>query len=89
MFAYGLVATIGFQMGAKERTFENGKTNGEVILLGITSSMAVASAYFLYILNTEFSGELCIYCLASATLSFSLFFTTLKVFFPGKMIVIS
>ncbi|XP_011079033.1 thiol-disulfide oxidoreductase LTO1 isoform X1 [Sesamum indicum] len=78
MLAYGLVTVLGLQLGAKEKTFDIGKTDGEIILIGITTSMAVASAYFLYILNTEFVGELCIYCLASAILSFSLFFITLK-----------
>ncbi|KAK4410447.1 Thiol-disulfide oxidoreductase LTO1 [Sesamum angolense] len=80
MLAYGLVTVLGLQLGAKEKTFDIGKTDGEIILIGITTSMAVASAYFLYILNTEFVGELCIYCLASAVLSFSLFFITQKRF---------
>ncbi|XP_051115443.1 thiol-disulfide oxidoreductase LTO1-like [Andrographis paniculata] len=80
MLVYGLVTAVGFQLGGTERTFETQKTSGEIILLGVTSSMAVASAYFLYILNTEFVGELCIYCLTSAILSFSLFFITLKRF---------
>ncbi|KAI3462322.1 hypothetical protein Pfo_018985 [Paulownia fortunei] len=80
MLSYGLVATLGLQLGAKKRTFDTGKTDGEIILIGITTSMAVASAYFLYILRTEFGGELCLYCLASAILSFSLFFITLKRF---------
>ncbi|XP_057804760.1 thiol-disulfide oxidoreductase LTO1-like isoform X1 [Salvia miltiorrhiza] len=80
MLAYGLVASLGLQLGTEKRTFDTGKSNGEIILVGITTSMAVASAYFLYILSTEFSGESCLYCLASATLSFSLFFITLKRF---------
>ncbi|KAL8034773.1 hypothetical protein ABFX02_12G051700 [Erythranthe guttata] len=80
MLAYGLVATLGLQSGAKRSTLGTGKTDGEIILVGITTSMAVASAYFLYILRTEFGGELCLYCLASAALSFSLFFITLKRF---------
>lgn len=79
MFAYGLVAGLGLQLGTEKRTFGTGKSDGEILLVGITTSMAVASAYFLYILSTEFSGELCLYCLTSATLSFSLFFITLKV----------
>lgn len=80
MLAYGLVATIGLQLATKKSTFETGKTDGEIILVGVTTSMAVASTYFLYILRTEFNGELCLYCLTSAALSFSLFFVTLKVF---------
>ncbi|KAH6799308.1 dehydrogenase [Perilla frutescens var. frutescens] len=81
MLAYGLVASLGLQLGTeKKKTFDTGKSDGEIFLVGITTSMAAASAYFLYILNTEFAGEMCLYCLASATLSFSLFFITLKRF---------
>ncbi|GER29316.1 NAD(P)H dehydrogenase (quinone)s [Striga asiatica] len=80
MVAYGLVATLGLQLDAKNRLFGAKKTVGEIVLIGITTAMAVASAYFLYILRTEFGGELCLYCLASAVLSFSLFFITLKKF---------
>ncbi|KAL2241141.1 UNVERIFIED_CONTAM: Thiol-disulfide oxidoreductase LTO1 [Sesamum indicum] len=82
MLAYGLVAVLGLklQLGPRKMAFDSGKTDGEMILTGITTSMAVASAYFLYILSTEFVGESCLYCLASAALSFSLFFITLKNF---------
>ncbi|XP_073296518.1 thiol-disulfide oxidoreductase LTO1 isoform X1 [Primulina huaijiensis] len=80
LLAYGLVASLSLQLDGKERGFDSGKSDGEIILLGTSTSMAVASAYFLYILSTEFSGELCLYCLTSAILSFSLFFITLKSF---------
>ncbi|XP_042040699.1 thiol-disulfide oxidoreductase LTO1-like [Salvia splendens] len=80
MLAYGLVANLGLQLGREKRKFDTGKSNDETVLVGITTSMAVASAYFLYILSTEFAGESCLYCLASATLSFSLFFITIKRF---------
>ncbi|KAK6153172.1 hypothetical protein DH2020_012811 [Rehmannia glutinosa] len=80
MLAYGLVMRLGLQLGAKKTTSDTEKTDAEIILIGITTSLAVASAYFLYILRTEFGGELCLYCLASAILSFSLFFITLKRF---------
>ncbi|KAI3451376.1 hypothetical protein Pfo_008041 [Paulownia fortunei] len=87
MLAYGLVAILGLQLqlGPKKRAFDVEKTDGEMILIGTTTSMAVASAYFLYILRTEFVGESCLYCLASATLSFSLFFITLKNFGLDKI----
>ncbi|KAA8532037.1 hypothetical protein F0562_006821 [Nyssa sinensis] len=42
--------------------------------------VTILSVYFLYILSTKFEGASCSYCLASALLSFSLFFTTLKDF---------
>ncbi|KAL0332770.1 UNVERIFIED_CONTAM: Thiol-disulfide oxidoreductase LTO1 [Sesamum calycinum] len=82
MLAYGLVAILGLklQLSRRKMAFDSEKTDGEMILTGITTSMAVASAYFLYILSTEFVGESCFYCLASAALSFSLFFITLKNF---------
>ncbi|KAL3654706.1 hypothetical protein CASFOL_001441 [Castilleja foliolosa] len=80
MLAYGLVTSLGLQLAAKGRTLDTGKTDGEIILIGTTTAMAVASAYFLYILRTEFGAELCLYCLTSAILSFSLFFIILKRF---------
>ncbi|KAL6498043.1 hypothetical protein OROGR_028440 [Orobanche gracilis] len=82
MLAYGAVSVLGLQLqlGPQKRAFDFEKTDGEVILIGLTTSMAVASAYFLYILSTEFVGDSCLYCLASATLSFSLCFSTLKNF---------
>ncbi|XP_027073191.1 thiol-disulfide oxidoreductase LTO1-like [Coffea arabica] len=80
MFAYGAVATLGLQLGSKKLPFGIGETDACSVLLVTTTSMAVASAYFLYILTTKFSGESCLYCLTSAFLSFCLFFITLKDF---------
>ncbi|CDY72093.1 BnaAnng39880D, partial [Brassica napus] len=54
------------------------KTNGRFALFAATTTMASASAYFLYILSTKLSGSSCMYCLVSAFLSFSLFFLSLK-----------
>ncbi|KAF3321143.1 thiol-disulfide oxidoreductase LTO1 [Carex littledalei] len=54
------------------------KTDGRLLLIGTTTSMATASAYFLYLLSTKFAGTSCSYCLTSAILSFTLFFITLK-----------
>ncbi|KAL2457656.1 Thiol-disulfide oxidoreductase LTO1 [Forsythia ovata] len=78
MLAYGLVATLGLQLGAKGRLFNIEKNDAQMVLIGTTTAMGVASAYFLYILSTKFAGESCLYCLASIALSFSLFFITLK-----------
>lgn len=81
MLAYGLVATLGFQLlTAKNLPFGIGQSDARLVLLGTTTSMAAASACFLYILSTQFSGTSCSYCLLSAFLSFSLFFITLKDF---------
>ncbi|KAF8410349.1 hypothetical protein HHK36_002877 [Tetracentron sinense] len=80
MVAYGLVASLGLHLAGKNSLFGLGESNGRLILLGSTTSMATASAYFLYLLSTKFAGASCSYCLASAALSFSLFFITLKEF---------
>lgn len=79
MAAYGLVTVLGLQLAGKNMPFGIDEANGRFLLLGTTTSMFAASAYFLYILNTQFPGASCSYCLLSALLSFTLFFTTLKV----------
>lgn len=89
MFAYGLVATIGLQLARKNFPFGIDESYGRLILLGSSTSMAAASAYFLYILSTKFSGASCSYCLSSALLSFSLFFITLKVCFLYQILIFS
>lgn len=79
MVVYGLVATLGLQFSLKNFPVRIDESSSRLILLGSTTSMAAASAYFLYILSTRFPGTSCVYCLASAALSFSLFFITVKV----------
>ncbi|XP_050372570.1 thiol-disulfide oxidoreductase LTO1 [Argentina anserina] len=81
MLAYGSVAALGLDLlTAKSLPFGIRKSDASLVLLGTTTSMAAASACFLYILSTQFSGTSCLYCLLSAFLSFSLFFITLKDF---------
>ncbi|KAK9284233.1 hypothetical protein L1049_023402 [Liquidambar formosana] len=80
MVAYGLVATLGLKLAGKNLPFGISESSGRLILLGSTTSMAVSSAYFLYILSTKFAGVSCSYCLMSALLSFSLFFIAVKDF---------
>ncbi|KAK9230830.1 hypothetical protein WN943_021060 [Citrus x changshan-huyou] len=80
MFAYGLVAVLGLLLARKSFPVGINESYGRLILLGSSTSMAAASAYFLYILSTIFSGATCSYCLTSALLSFSLFFISLKEF---------
>ncbi|KAJ0251061.1 Thiol-disulfide oxidoreductase LTO1 [Hirschfeldia incana] len=77
---YGLVTALSAQLGNAEGNLPFGvsKTNGRFALFAATTTMASASAYFLYILSTKLSGSSCLYCLASAFLSFSLFFLSLK-----------
>ncbi|XP_024979917.1 thiol-disulfide oxidoreductase LTO1 [Cynara cardunculus var. scolymus] len=79
MVAYGVVAALALKLAAKDLPSGIDESNGGLILLGTTTSMATASAYFLYILSTQFPGASCSYCLASVLLSFSLFFTTAKI----------
>lgn len=80
MIAYGLVGTLGVQLlAAKELPFGISESNARLVVLGTTTSMATASACFLYILSIKFAGASCSYCLLSAVLSFTLFFITLKV----------
>uniref|UniRef100_A0A2P2JMI8 Vitamin K epoxide reductase domain-containing protein n=1 Tax=Rhizophora mucronata TaxID=61149 RepID=A0A2P2JMI8_RHIMU len=81
MVAYGLVSALSLQLSGRKLPFGVSESDGRLILLTSTTSMAAASGYFLYILNTRFSGLSCSYCLLSAFLSFSLFFITLKVLF--------
>ncbi|KAK4774079.1 hypothetical protein SAY87_029098 [Trapa incisa] len=78
MIAYGTVASLSLQLQEGKFPFELGISNGRLVLLGMSSSMATASSYFLYILSTKLSGASCLYCLFSALLSFLLFFITLK-----------
>lgn len=81
MVAYGLVSILGLRLQRiPQNTAFDVQKKDEMILIGITTSMAVATAYFLYILSTEFGGESCLYCLTSSALTFSLFFITLKNF---------
>ncbi|KAI3747688.1 hypothetical protein L6452_10273 [Arctium lappa] len=79
MVAYGVAAALALKLAAKDLPFGIDESNGGLILLGTTTSMATASAYFLYILNTQFPGASCSYCLASVLLSFSLFLITAKI----------
>ncbi|KAK4790375.1 hypothetical protein SAY86_017679 [Trapa natans] len=78
MIAYGTVASLSLQLQEGKFPFELGISNGRLVLLGMSTSMATASSYFLYILSTKLSGASCLYCLFSALLSFLLFFITLK-----------
>ncbi|KAK3410526.1 hypothetical protein EUGRSUZ_J02496 [Eucalyptus grandis] len=80
MIAYGTVAALGVRLMGKDLPFGLKESNGRLVLLGITTSMATASAYFLYLLSTKLSGASCSYCLLSALLSFSLVFITIKDF---------
>ncbi|GMH25163.1 hypothetical protein Nepgr_027006 [Nepenthes gracilis] len=80
MITYGFVLVLSLQLAEGNLLFRVKQSDGRLILLSTAASMATASAYFLYILNTKFAGSSCSYCLASAMLSFSLFFIILKDF---------
>ncbi|XP_042026233.1 thiol-disulfide oxidoreductase LTO1-like [Salvia splendens] len=80
MAAYGLVAILGLgqHIGFQNTPFDVKKTDADTVLVGMTTSMAVAATYFLYTLSTEFGGESWLYCLTSSALTFSLFLITIK-----------
>ncbi|XP_056685223.1 thiol-disulfide oxidoreductase LTO1-like isoform X2 [Spinacia oleracea] len=80
MTAYGVILLLGLKLGGWNMPLKINQSDGRLLLLPVSASMAVASAYFLYILATRLEGASCSYCLASATLSFSLFFIILKDF---------
>ncbi|XP_021736379.1 thiol-disulfide oxidoreductase LTO1-like [Chenopodium quinoa] len=80
MTAYGLIFLLGLKLGGWNVPLKISQSDGRVLLLPVSASMAAASAYFLYTLATRLEGASCSYCLASATLSFSLFFIVLKDF---------
>uniref|UniRef100_A0A803MRA8 Vitamin K epoxide reductase domain-containing protein n=1 Tax=Chenopodium quinoa TaxID=63459 RepID=A0A803MRA8_CHEQI len=80
MTAYGLIFLLGLKLGGWNVPLKINQSDGRLLLLPVCASMAAASAYFLYTLATRLEGASCSYCLASATLSFSLFFIILKDF---------
>lgn len=89
MAAYSFVAALSLQLTTKKNLpFGVNRSNAQLVLLGSTTSMATASAYFLYILTTAFPESSCSYCLLSVLLSFSLFFLTLKVFNVKKTFIV-
>lgn len=83
MVAYGLVMLLSLQQTRKSLLSTFSEIDIRLIRLGTTTSMATASAYFLYLLSTKLAGSSCLYCLTSVFLSFSLFFVTLKVSFKS------
>ncbi|KAJ3689755.1 hypothetical protein LUZ61_018919 [Rhynchospora tenuis] len=78
MVAYSAVTLLSLQQLGIFSIPGVAKTDGRLLLIGTTTSMATASAYFLYLLSTKFEGTSCSYCLISAFISFTLFFLLLK-----------
>ncbi|KAJ1298942.1 hypothetical protein BS78_01G492700 [Paspalum vaginatum] len=78
LVAYGLVTTLSLQENGKDFLPGSDDLDIRLILLLVATSMATASAYFLYILSTKFVGVSCSYCLLSAFLSFTLLFIRIK-----------
>ncbi|KAG8065061.1 hypothetical protein GUJ93_ZPchr0004g38970 [Zizania palustris] len=77
--AYGLVTALSLQENGKKFLSGLDELDIRLTLLLISTSMATASAYFLYILSTKFIGTSCSYCVLSAFLS-TLFFIKVKDF---------
>jgi len=76
--AYGVVTLLAGRMVTN--TKERASKEEEFIrwlLLASTTAMAVASSYFIYILNVKLDGASCSYCYGSALLSVSLLLSTL------------
>ncbi|KAJ0967915.1 hypothetical protein J5N97_024832 [Dioscorea zingiberensis] len=78
MGAYGLVTLLSLQQTRKSLLSGLGQADVRLLLLGMSTSMAAASGYFLYLLSTTLAGTSCSYCLLSVILSFGIFFITLK-----------
>lgn len=89
LVAYGLVTALSLQENGKSLLPGIDDLDIRLTLLLIATSMATASAYFLYVLSTKFVGVSCSYCLLSAFLSFTLLFIRVKVraFPKGKKCV--
>ncbi|XP_066359445.1 thiol-disulfide oxidoreductase LTO1-like [Miscanthus floridulus] len=80
LVTYGLVTALSLQENGKDLLPGSDDLDIRLILLLTATSMATASAYFLYILSTKFVGVSCSYCLLSAFLSFTLLFIRVKDF---------
>eukprot|EP01018_Ginkgo_biloba_P038669 Gb_11132 [translate_table: standard] len=80
MAGYGVVALLGLQLARRKTLFGFDGDKVRWLLLGCTSSMAAASAYFMYLLTVKLEGASCAYCVTSALLSFSLLLITLRDF---------
>ncbi|GJN30193.1 hypothetical protein PR202_gb18482 [Eleusine coracana subsp. coracana] len=78
LVAYGLVTALSLQENGKSLLPGIDDLDIRLTLLLIATSMATASAYFLYVLSTKFVGVSCSYCLLSAFLSFTLLFIRVK-----------
>ncbi|EMS63071.1 hypothetical protein TRIUR3_08491 [Triticum urartu] len=78
MVTYGVVTALSLQENGEELLPGLDDLDIRLTLLLLATSLATASAYFLFILNTKFVGTSCLYCLSSAFISFTLFFIRLK-----------
>lgn len=78
MVTYGMVTALSLQENGDELLPGLDDLDIRLTLLLLATSLATASAYFLFILNTKFVGTSCLYCLSSAFISFTLFFIRLK-----------
>ncbi|CAL4912413.1 unnamed protein product [Urochloa decumbens] len=80
LVAYGLVTTLSLQENGADLLPGLDDLDIRLTLLLLATSMATASAYFLYILSAKFVGVSCSYCLLSVFLSFTLLFIRVKNF---------
>lgn len=80
MAGYGIVALLGVQLSKRKTVFGIDRDKARWIFLGTISSMAAASAYFMYLLIVKLEGASCAYCVTSALLSLCLLLIALRDF---------
>jgi uncharacterized membrane protein len=80
MAGYGIVALLGVQLSKRKTVFGIDGDKARWIFLGTISSMAAASAYFMYLLIVKLEGASCAYCVTSALLSLCLLLIALRDF---------
>jgi len=62
-----------------QQTLHDGERARYAVLAGATA-LATTSGYLLYLLTTVFQDETCVWCLTSASLSFTIFASALRGF---------
>ena len=88
--AYTTVATLASvgasrtAAGVDEREDDVSRTIRSV-LLGGSIVLGTSSAFLMYVLFSQFPGELCPYCIASASLSASILYSTLRGHTPREL----
>jgi uncharacterized membrane protein len=82
MAAYGALSVIGGTQLLSRSSSEGPEEESPIrwLILGITTSMGIASLYFMYILLVKLEGASCAYCVSSAVLSLTMLLCSLRGF---------